>query len=123
MTLALVATALACGAAAGGLFLAFCVVTRRRPPMVVARGHPLAALAALTLIYVAVTAWHGPRDLPLDAGALVLTFAFVGGGLLYALRATRLPRPFFVILIHGMGALTGCALLIVGLVHVSPGAG
>lgn len=122
MTLALVATCFACAAAAGGLFLAVCVVRRRKPPLAVAWGHPLAGLTALTLIYVAVTGWQGPRDLPLDAGALVITFAFLGGGLLYALRATKLPRPFFVILIHGLAALTGCALLVIGLVH-GPGGG
>lgn len=121
MTLAAVATAVACAAALAGLFLAGCLLARRRLPRLLVRAHPLAGLTALALIYWAVITWRGPRDLPLDAGALVLTLAFLGGGLIFALRTTRLPRPPFVILLHGFAALCGCALLIVGLVHVPVG--
>ncbi len=117
LTLALVATAVVCGAAAGGAYLAGCGMMNCRPVTAVIWGHPLAAITGLALLYVVVFGWHGPRDLPLDAGALVLTLAFLGGGLLFALRATRLPQPLFVIFLHGLGALFGCALLIVGLVH------
>lgn len=117
MTLAAVAAAFACAAALGGLFLAGRILRNRPTPRVIVWAHPLAGLTALTLIYIAVTGWRGPRDLPLDAGALVLTFAFLGGALLFALGITRLPRPFFVIALHGVAAVSACGLLIVGLLH------
>ena len=61
--------------------------------------------------------WQGPRSLPFDAGTLVLTLTLAGGGLLFALRLNRLPRPLPVIVLHGGAALLGVTLLVVGLVH------
>lgn len=113
---AIVATCVACVAASGGLFLAWCVLKRRKPHALVVWGHPLAGLTALTLVYVAVTGWDGSPDLMLDVGALVLTVAFLGGGLLYALRASHVNPPFGVMLVHGALALSACVLLIIGLV-------
>lgn len=116
------ATAVACAAALAGLFLVWCALSGRRPPRPLTLAHPFAGLAALAMLYVTVIGWRGPRDLPLDAGALVLTLAFAGGGLMFSLRLSRLPRPVFVIFLHGFAALCGCALLIVGLVHIPVGA-
>lgn len=107
----------ACAAATLGITLLGFRLVRHRPPRLAGWAHPLFGLAAVGLAYAASVLWHGPRSLPFDAGALVLTLALVGGCLLFALRLTRLPRPLFVILIHGVAATLGCALLVVGLLR------
>ena len=122
MTLVFVGIALAFAAAAGGLTLVALYLSRRQAPRALLFAHPIVGIAGLACLWVAVALWRGPRDLPLDAGALVLTFALLGGAFLFSLRASRLPRPFFVVLLHGLTALFGCALLVIGLLHV-PGAG
>lgn len=82
------------------------------------RFHPILVIAALTVLIVKVVFfWQGPRDLPLDAGILVFVMAFLGGGLLFALRVTRVPRPLFVIGLHAVMASLACALLVIGLFH------
>lgn len=117
MTLAVSAMATAWAAAGLGLLLFAYRLIRRRPPGMAGWVHPLLGLAAATLAYAAVIRWTGPRSLPFDAGALVLTFALLGGGLLFALRLTRVPRPVFVIVVHGAAALLACSLLVVGLLQ------
>lgn len=121
MTVALAGTATAIAAALAGLTLAGLFLARRSPPRLLQFAHPVAGITALVLVYVAVTAWHGPRDLPLDAGALVLALVFLGGGLLFALRLSRLPRPWFAVALHGGAALLACVLLVIGLVRARGG--
>lgn len=121
MTLAVVGTALAWLAAAGGVTLAAWHFLRRSPPRWLLRGHPLAGMTALALMWAVFALWQGPRDLPLDAGTIVLTFAFAAGAFMFSLRTTRLPVPGLAIVLHGIGALTGAALLIVGLLHFPAG--
>jgi peptidoglycan/LPS O-acetylase OafA/YrhL len=122
MILALVGTALALAAALAGLVLIGFRIARRRMPRRLLAAHPVVGITALICLWVAFALWRGPHDLAFDAGTLVLTFAFAGGVLMFALRATRLPRPFFVAMLHGAGALFGCALLIVGLARLAQGA-
>ncbi|MGH8427188.1 MAG: hypothetical protein ACRES7_04305 [Gammaproteobacteria bacterium] len=123
MTLVFVGIALAFAAAAGGLTLVALLLSRHRAPRALLYAHPIVGIAGLACLWVAVALWQGPRDLPFDAGALVLTFALFGGVLLFSLRSSRLPRPFFAVALHGLVALFGCALLVIGLLHVPPGAG
>lgn len=122
MTLAIAGFAVALAAALAGLALLTGRLIRHPPPRIVLTFHPLAGAAALILSWVVFVSWSGPRDLPLDAGALVLSLTFVGGGLLFALRVTRLPRPLFVVALHGAAALVACALILIGLLRFS-GAG
>ena len=117
MNLGATAAAVACAAATVGLTLLGYRLARRRPPRLVGWAHMLLGLSALGLAYAAATLWRDPRSLPFDAGALVLTLTLLGGGLLFALRLTRLPRPLFVILVHGAAALLACTLLILGLMQ------
>ncbi|MGH8127736.1 MAG: hypothetical protein ACRETC_05130 [Gammaproteobacteria bacterium] len=117
MNLGVIAAGVACAAVTLGLALLGFRLVRQRPPQLAGWLHPLFGLTAVGLAYAASVLWQGPRSLPFDAGALVLTLAFVGGCLLFALRLTRLPRPLFVILIHGAAATLGCVLLMVGLLQ------
>lgn len=92
-------------------------LARRAPPRLAGWAHPVMGLIAVGLVYAATLGWSGMRSLPFDAGALVLTLTLLGGGLLFALRLSRLPRPLFVIVVHGAAALLGCCLLVVGLLR------
>lgn len=122
MILIAVGMGLAFAAAVGGLTLVALRLSRRRPPRALLLAHPAAGAAALVCLWVTFALWRGPRDLPLDAGTLVLSLAFAGGGFLLSLRLTRLPRPFFVVGLHALVALLACALLVIGWLHL-PAAG
>jgi len=100
-----------------GLMLLGYRLARRPPPRPAGWAHPAMGLIAVGMVYAATLGWTGVRSLPFDAGALVLTLTLLGGGLLFALRLSRLPRPLFVIVIHGGAAVLGCCLLVVGLLH------
>ena len=117
MTVSTPAVIAAWAAAGLGLTLFGYRLMRRRPPNLAGWAHPLLGLVAVGLVYAATLGWTGARSLPFDAGALVLTLTLLGGGLLFALRLSRLPRPVFVILVHGAAAVLGCCLLVVGLLR------
>lgn len=117
MTLALVGTILALIAVLGGLSLATLFFSRKSAPRWLLWGHPSVGTVALICLWVAFSLWPGSRVLPLDAGIIVVTLAFSAGGFMFSLRVTRIPIPAFAIIVHGLAALGGCALLIVGLLH------
>ena len=115
---AVVAVAAVAGAAVlFGLVLLGYRLAHKRPGAVAGWLHPILGVAGVGLLYWITLTWLGPRSLPFDAGTLVLTLTLAGGGLLFALRLNRLPRPLLVILLHGAAALLGLALLVVGLVR------
>jgi len=105
-------------AALAGLALAAAHLMRRKPAAWLAGAHPLAATAALVLLWTAIVRWPGPDDMLLNSGVFVVTLAFVAGAFLFALRRAGLRRmPAVVIGPHALVALVGCGLLIAGLVH------
>lgn len=118
MKLTLIGVAVAGAAVLLGLVLVGHRLAHKRPAAVARWLHPLLGMTGLGLLYAVVITWQGPHSLPFDAGALVLTLTLAGGGLLFALRVNRLPRPLFVIAVHGAAALLGFALLLIGLVRV-----
>jgi len=105
-------------AALAGLALAAAHLMRRKPAAWLAGAHPLAATAALVLLWAAIVRRPGPDDMLLNSGVFVVTLAFVAGAFLFALRRAGLRRmPAVVIGPHALVALVGCGLLIAGLVH------
>lgn len=106
-------------AALAGLWLAAGHVLHRRFPAWLMWVHPLAAMAAMVSLWVAVVRWPGADSLVFNSGVFVLTLAFVAGAFLFALRRAGLRRmPAIVIGPHAVVALVGCGLLIAGLPHV-----
>ncbi|MDN5865591.1 MAG: hypothetical protein L0I62_10350 [Gammaproteobacteria bacterium] len=103
--------------------LVICLVSRKSLPRWLLRAHPALGITALICLWIAFALWQGQHSLPLDAGIVVLTLAFAAGGFMFSLRATRLPVPPFAIGLHGLAALTGCVLLIVGLCRLAGVAG
>ena len=116
MRLAAIGLGIAGAAVLFGLVLLTYRLARKRPVSVARWLHPILGVGGLGLLYWVTWSWSGPRSLPFDAGTVVLTLTLAGGGLLFALRLNRLPRPLLVILLHGVAALLGFALLVVGLV-------
>ncbi|MGH7057810.1 MAG: hypothetical protein ACREFZ_07975 [Acetobacteraceae bacterium] len=121
MALVFTGVGLVCFAELAGIVLAFFRLVRRRMPRWLLAAHPVAGISGLVCLWIAFALWRGTRDLPLDAGVLALSFAFVAGVFLFSLRLTDLPRPFFAVALHGAAALFGCALLIVGLLRLGAG--
>lgn len=119
MTLPLFASAVAWLAVLAGLLLASFHVARRRAPVWLAWLHPVAATLALVCLWLAVAFWPGANDLLFNAGAFVLTLAFVAGAFMFSLRVSGLPLPLLAITLHGAAAMGGCVLLIVGLLRVA----
>ena len=117
MTFAVIGVVVAAAAVVFGLVLLEYRLTHKRPAAVAGWVHPILGVGGIGVLYWVTLSWHGPRSLPFDAGTLVLTLTLAGGGLLLALRVNRLPRPLLVILLHGVAALVGLALLVVGLVR------
>ncbi len=117
MTFATIGAGVAGAAVLLGLVLLGSRLMHKRPPRVAGLLHPILGVAGLGLLYRVTLTWHGPRSLPFDAGTLVLTLTLAGGGLLFALRLSRLPRPLLVIFLHGGAALLGLTLLVVGLLR------
>lgn len=117
MELATVATVLAWLTVLAGLSLAVAHVRNRRPYAWLAWAHPLAAVATLACLWTAVARWPGPVDMRFNAGAFVVSVAFVAGAFMFSLRVTRLPVPLLAIIVHAIVALIGCALVLAGLLY------
>ncbi len=117
MTLAVVACAVTWLAVLAGLLLAFLHVARRRVPAWLSWLHPVAAVLALACLWLAVAFWPGADDLLFNAGAFVVTLAFVAGAFMFSLRISGLPLPLLAIVLHGAAAAGGCVLVVVGLLR------
>jgi len=85
-----------------------------RPPASLAMLHGLLAAAALTLlIYFALTGMLPTMALAATAILVVVAAVGVGINLLYHSRSLPLPRP--AIVVHGLVAAVGFALLVLAL--------
>lgn len=104
-------------AAFGGLFLLFMRLVRRPVRRISGPLHGGFAGIALVVLVALIAVYGGPENLLLNDSAVILFMAFCGGGLLYALRATRKPQPLYLIFLHGAMALVGVSLLVGGLVR------
>jgi hypothetical protein len=102
-------------AALGGLLMAGIRFSgAERPPSSIAMLHGLLAAAALTLlIYAAVVA--GIPQLALVGTGVLVVVALVGVALNILYHSRLLPIPKAPIVIHGLAAVAGFALLVLAL--------
>jgi hypothetical protein len=111
MTLAAVLFALA---ALGGLLMAgMRFKGAPHPPMPLAVVHGLAAAAGLVTLLLAVTG--GSVSGHAKAALVVFVLAALGGFTLFAMHLQRKPLPKPVVLVHGLVAVTGFALLLIAI--------
>ncbi len=118
LDLAVAATVLCWLAVAAGLALAITHVRHKHPAAGgLAWAHPVAAIATLVCLWVAVALWPGHTDMWFNSGAFVVTIAFAAGGFMFSLRKSGVPLPLLAIIMHGLVAVIGCALVLVGLLR------
>lgn len=113
LTMMKAAVALLGVAALGGLLMAGIRFSGAdRPPSALAMLHGVLAAAALTLlIYAAATA--GIPQMALLATGVLVVVALVGAAINLLYHAKLLPLPKPAVVVHGLAAVTGFALLLV----------
>lgn len=100
-------------AAAGGLTLAIAIVRQRPFPASVGYLHGAVGLSGVVVLAIAVFARS--QGLPVNSALLLFSFAVVGGLFVLLFRLQRELPPTFMVILHGVAALTGLALLLIGL--------
>jgi len=78
-----------------------------------ALSHVLIAIAGL--IFLTIQIVRGPLDKYNNGAALLLVLAFIGGGMLFALRDGNRAPAMPVVAIHALIALAGISVLFLGI--------
>ena len=115
----LAAIALFSLAAALGLWLVVLGVRYRRGSLALTAGHVGAALLGMGLLGKQILG--GPVHMLYNDAALLFVLTLIGALVLLGLRASareyRTPPPMAVVGLHGVLALTGLLLLVMGYAH------
>jgi hypothetical protein len=99
-----------------GLSMAAAAGRRKQPvPLKLSLTHGSLALIALGLLLART--FTGPKDMFLNAAAVVFLMAFAGGLLLLMLRSDRQPPPLIVVALHATFALVAFGLLLTGVLR------
>ena len=117
LTMMITATVLLAIAALGGLLMAVLRFKGAdRPPSTIAMLHGLLAGSALTLLlYVAAAV--GTSKVALFAILVLVVVAIVGVSLNLMYHSKLLPLPKQTVVIHGVAAVVGFVLLLIGLMN------
>jgi hypothetical protein len=96
----------------GGATLAVLEHRGRALPLPVSVWHGILGIAAIVLLVMQAVTHPGVRSVNLAILVFILTA--LGGLLLFAFRASRQRLPLAVVLLHGLFAVAGLALLLAG---------
>ena len=96
----------------GGTALAVLEHRGRALPLKASVWHGVLGVTAIVLLVMQAVAHPGVR--PVNLAILVFILTALGGLLLFAFRASRQRLPLAVIMLHGLFALAGLALLFAG---------
>jgi|GEM_PF-2448919 len=82
--------------------------------------HAALALSGIALLFTQI--FTGPADKLNNVAALMLFFALVGGGMVFALHDKNRPPSMGAVIAHAVAGLVGISLLVINLfIGVGPG--
>ena len=110
----LLATLLLVSAAAIGFYLAFLGLYRRKRSPALGLTHAALALSGVIVLFTEI--FTGPIDKLNNVAALLLFFALLGGGMVFALHEESKPPAMAAVTVHAIMGLVGISLLIINLV-------
>ena len=110
----LLATLLLVSAVAIGFYLAFLGLYRRKRSPALGLTHAALALSGVIVLFTEI--FTGPIDKLNNVAALLLFFALLGGGMVFALHEENKPPAMAAVTVHAIMGLVGISLLIINLV-------
>lgn len=100
-------------AVAVGLYLVFLGLRKHRRSPRLGLTHASLALAGIIALFTLI--FTGPTDKLNNGAALILFFAIVGGGIVFALHEESKPPSMIAVAMHAIMGLTGLSLLMIHL--------
>ena len=95
-----------------GFYLIFLGLRHRRRAPGLGLTHAGLALSGITLLFIQI--FTGPENKLNNLAALLLFFALVGGGMVFALHDRNRPPSMPAVIVHAIAGLIGVSLLIIG---------
>ena len=113
MSLLFATVLLLVSAVAIGIYLVFLGLRQHRRAPGLGLMHAALALSGITLLFTLV--FTGPPDKLNNVAAMMLFFALVGGGMVFALHEKNKPPSMGAVIAHAVAGLVGISLLIINL--------
>lgn len=114
MNLSLVSFLLLISAVAIGFYLVFLGMRQRKRSPVLGLTHAGLALTGFIALFIEI--FTGPLDKLNNVAAILLFFALLGGGMVFALHEENRPPAMAAVTAHAIMGLVGISLLIINLV-------
>ena len=115
MNLLTAAVLLLISAAAVGLYLVFLGMRQRKRSPGLGLTHAALALSGIIVLFTEI--FSGPTDKINNVAALLLFFAIVGGGMVFALHEENRPPSMVAVTAHAAMGLIGISLLVINLFY------
>lgn len=113
MNLLLATVLVLVSAVAIGIYLAFLGLRQHRRAPGLGLTHAALALSGITLLFTLI--FTGPSDKLNNVAAMMLFFALVGGGMVFALHDKNRPPSMGAVIAHAIAGLVGITLLVINL--------
>ena len=110
----LLATFLLISAVAIGFYLVFLGMRQRKRSPVLGLTHAGLALSGFIVLFIEI--FTGPIDKLNNVAAILLFFAILGGGMVFALHEENRPPAMAAVTAHAIMGVVGILLLIINLV-------